>query len=653
MTPQQLKQQALDILRQRYARQRDDVTAIDERLGEYFDHILAHSGTTAGDADDLHNVYEVLGAVRFLRLMRTYDFNDKKVRQVIRLREGEWQQDDGGQWRHLSGGLPQPSTHGTQVFRWQPFQVFVLAYVFGFQAWINTNMTDAGPMGMLDTERMRDGYIEDLRRLITDFTYFGSRKSDKTGLSAYIQVIFFLMEDYNAEAYCCANSADQSKLLFRRTKLMLQELNVDEQWRLTETVCDWRPRYKNVRDSSIRPLSAGGKTKDGMYAQLCCPDEYGSAAYTNGKSDMKMLVDVIQSSMGPRREPLTFTTTTAGRIQQGPFIEKLASMHKMLEMEIAADTDPATTTLQTDRIGCLLLEPDEWERDDDYLMTAVNVRRKVNPMLGIIAQYSFYDDEIAKARLSGDIDEVKTKLFNVYSSAKAVDWVKPERIRQLQGERRIEQCTLADGWEVYDGMDFSQGNDIHAQTYLAERWIAEDQCEFFADMDAWISEKTLRESSIRDLYELWIEQGWLRVSEGDVFQPNLPVKRIRELDDLGISFVGFGYDPHLSKEPINELKAWLQSIGLDADKIVIPISQTLGAFNPAVDRLTYLLNGNDIKFEFSASPLWPWQFGNAVLEVDNRMGNRKPVKRHPGSDACKVDNVQCLCECFLLEEMLG
>ena len=106
--------------------------------------------------------------------------------------------------------------------------------------------------------------IYDLRRLCTDFTFFAPRKTDKTGLSAFIQIVFFLLEDNNSESYCCANSNDQAKLLYRRTKLMLQQLDDGHRWRMTETVCDWRPQFKSVRDSSIRPLSAGGKTKDGI-----------------------------------------------------------------------------------------------------------------------------------------------------------------------------------------------------------------------------------------------------------------------------------------------------------------------------------------------------------------------------------------------------
>ena len=49
---------------------------------------------------------------------------------------------------------------------------------------------------------------------------------------------------------------------------------------------------------------------------------------------MLSLVNVITSSMGPRREPMTFVTTTAGCINQGPFIEKLDALHRILEKEL-------------------------------------------------------------------------------------------------------------------------------------------------------------------------------------------------------------------------------------------------------------------------------------------------------------------------------
>jgi hypothetical protein len=76
---------------------------------------------------------------------------------------------------------------------------------------------------------------------------------------------------------------------------MLQQLDDGHRIRMTETICDWRPQYKHIRDTMIKPLTAGSRTKDGLFSSLCCADEYGSAAWTKGKSDMKMLIDVVQS----------------------------------------------------------------------------------------------------------------------------------------------------------------------------------------------------------------------------------------------------------------------------------------------------------------------------------------------------------------------
>jgi hypothetical protein len=91
---QEEKQHAHEILT---ARLTDDVQlalkAIDPRLKDYF--------TGIADNPELHNGYEILCAVKFLRLLRTYEFNEKKVKQIIQLREGEWAQDERGRWRHV------------------------------------------------------------------------------------------------------------------------------------------------------------------------------------------------------------------------------------------------------------------------------------------------------------------------------------------------------------------------------------------------------------------------------------------------------------------------------------------------------------------------------------------------------------------------
>lgn len=655
-TEQEQKQKAIDILRAELPRHEQTLRELDPRLHEYIEDVATHSSAREDDDDDVHNLYEVLGAVRFLRLLDTYPFNRRKFQTVVKLREGGWEQ-DGKTWRHVGGGLKCPGTTGPQYYRWQPFQVFVLASVFGFMAWVDTQMEAGTKTNLLPTERERNGKIWDYRRLCTDFTYFAPRKTDKTGLAAFIQVVFFFFEDTNAECYCCANSSSQSSLLFSRTRQLISQLDAGERIRSTQTVIDWREAYKGIRDSSVRPLSAGGKTKDGMFAQLCCADEFGSAPYTNGKSDMLGLVNVIQSSMGPRREPLTFTTTTAGTITSGPFIEKLSALHTSLLRELDYAQGEAVPTFEDDRRLCLCLEPDEWECEEEVILNKKSLRRKVNPMLGLIVQHASYDGWISEARDDQTkMPELIAKYFNHYVTGKVKEWVKSDKIRPLQEARRIEDCKYADGWQTFVGLDFSHGDDLFAVTYLSidMRPSSQMSARFFADMEAWVLEDTMMKSPNRQLYEMWVAQGWLKVCPGQVFDSAYAIAELAKKNEAGVNMVMFGFDPAQNRQPINSLKAWLQTLGIDARTIqamVVPVSQGAMTQNPLISELEVMILEREPWIRFSNNPMWPWEFGNAAVEI-GKNDLRRLTKGGPVASA-KMDNVAALLDalyCFDLSE---
>ena len=651
----QKKQEAIDLLTKRYRGLEQRTEDIDMRLRLYFEDLLEHSSAKEDDPNDWHGIYELLGAAKFLRMLDTYNFNVKKVQTVIRLREGEWVP-VGKTWKHLSGGLKCPGMGGGQVYRWENFQVFILASIYGFYTWINTQVESGTKSELLRTERERDGWIWDYRRMCTDFTLTGSRKIDKTGLGGFIGAEFMVFEDYNMEGFCCANSEDQAKIIFRRIKYLLQGMNEENRFRLTESIAAWNDKYNEISTASIRPMTAGGKFKDGWFAQLCLKDEYGSAPYSKGKSDMKRLVDVIESSMGPRREPLSITMTSAGRITDGPFIQILDGLHAMLEREVFIDSGKVMPVLTDDRTLTLLLEPDAWQRDEHYLLTNRTVRRKVNPMLGKIVQHQFYEDQIAKAERDGDPGEVIAKLFNVYSSGKVTKWITGDRIRPLQVQKRITDCHYKDGWRVFVGLDFSLGDDLYAMVTLGVNYTPSDTMRgrFFADAVAWVLEKTMKESPNRPLYEEWVRQGWLYVCPGEVFDSMLSINQLAAIDDrqdIDIRF--FGYDPAQSVQPINQLKAWLQTILQKKNsqataedisnviqQMVVPVSQTALMQNPRIAELESMILDKEPWIEFSMSPLWPWCFGNCAAEVSSS-DLRRIVKGGP-QPTHKIDLVHAL-----------
>ena len=680
------KQRDIDLLRRRYTKDmRERLMAVDYRLASYFDDLTANVSVIFGDEQDRHNRWEVLCGCKFLRMFDTYAFNAKFVRFVILFREGQWER-TGKTWRYISGGLKLPSTSGAKVYRWQPFQIFVLASVFGFMAWFNTHVEEGTKPELLSSERERDGMIWDFRRLIHEFIMYGPRKIDKTGLSAYIQVIFFLFGDFNSEIYSLAMTQEQSKILFDRSKFMLNQLSKDkdgnDRFRLTAKIVEWKARYqKDIRNSKIMPLTSGGKAPDGTNTELLDWDELGSSPYINGKSDMLAHINVCQSSMGQRRQPLTFGTTTAGTITSGPFIEKLDVLHRTLLLEHQYDDGTLEPTLSRDGTMCLLLEPDEWEREDEqYLLTSHALRRKINPMLGLVVQYDFYEREMDEARNEGGqkFAECISKLFNVYSSGRVTGWIKGDRIRLLQRPKRIEECRYDMGWRVFVGMDFSHGDDLFAMSFLAGRWGPGESMEgrLFADMRAWILEETLRTSPNRPLYEQWIAGGYLRVCPGEVFDSIYAINELVSIMYGGldpqalpqnaepvINFIRFGYDPAQNRNPINQLKAWLQTlfsqrgdlstkdIAQLIERMVIAVSQTAFTMNPLIAHLEDLIKDKEVVLEFSDNPMWPWQFGNCAVEVTST-NLRRIIKGGP-RPTHKIDNILALLDalaCFDLNE---
>ena len=638
------------MLRKRLAGKEQRLREVDDRLWEYFNDCATRVSTEFGDPNDQHSMWELLCAAKFLRMLDTYDFNAKRVRFFMALREGKWER-QGKAWRYVSGGLKLPATIGAKVYRWQPFQVFVLSTVFGFYTWFNTEVEAGTKYDMLPTEQERDdGWIWDFRRMVSEFIMYGPRKIDKTGLSAFIQLVFFMFMDFNSEIYSLGMAEYQSKILYDRTKFMLRQLSDaggNQRFRMTEKQTNWAARYqKDQHNSKIVPLTAGGKAPDGTNTELLNWDELGSSPYTNGKSDMQNHINVCQSSMGQRRQPLTFGTTTAGTITSGPFIEKLETIHNYLLMELEYERGTATPTLSGDRQMCLLLEPDEYEKSNEqYILTSHALRRKINPMLGIVVQTQFYEDEMEKARNEGNqkLAECISKLFNVYQGSRVEKWITGDDMKHLQVEKRIDQCTAKDGWVVFTGLDFSLGGDWSGTGWLACRKHPSGRgTEFFADCDVWISEEEYEKSPLHPLYEQWVKAGWMHLSQGKTFQSELFIGRLDELIKKGCQFMYFGYDKYKSKVPITVLKAYMQaSLGIaNPEPYVQVVSQLNSEFNGPTEDLYNTMFAPQPFISYSNSPLWPFCFSNAALEVDSRE-NKRPVKANQ-SASCKIDPIQCI-----------
>ena len=626
------------------------LNSIDTRLLTYIDDAISNNASHA-------NLMELLGIRKEMRLLDSYDIDPERVKRSLRAIEGQWQ---GG--RHVKGGLRFSTPRGSQHVRLMPFQAWLIFEIYAFKVDVPMEREYHDGDMLLPTEWVRDGWVWDTRRLTQEAHWFLTRKSGKTELGGAVDFteVGFL-GDVNGQALICTNSSEQSQIAYKAIREFAMQVDPTcsnrmggKYFRMTRNGLNWQPGHP--MKGEIKCMAAGKTSKDGLYASVVHADEHGQAGYVNAHSDMQAAVDTCWGSTGPRREKLLLHTTTAGRIKEGPYKTKLEQVEASLMSEMQYPLGQPRRT--PDDYWCaFLLQLDKWELTDDLTkLDDPELFKKVNRSIGTTVQPTYYRERLHEAA-TGTEDtkqEVLTKDFNMWQTAHIQEWIKPDVVRALQNDKTIDAYTGAGGWVIFTGLDFSQGDDLHTAGYLAARKHHSGHgYELFADFDAWIKQDVLEKSSIRPLYEEWIAKGWLHVSPGAVFQPSLFVTRFDELLQKGCQFQYFGYDPYQSKDPINTLKAYLQEKGVtQPDKYVIPVSQRNAWFNAPTDDLARAIKSPIPYITFSANPMWPWLFGNTVLSIDGKggasadmdLGNKKPVKRNPGSDSCKVDPIQCIIE---------
>ena len=616
------------------------LNSIDTRLLTYIEDAISNNASHA-------NLYELLGIRKELRLMDSYPLDPERVKRSLRAIEGQW-----ANGRHVKGGLRFDTPRGNMHVRLMPYQVWCVFGIYAFKVDVPMERTYHDGDQLLPTEWVRDGEVWDTRRLTQECHLFQTRKSGKTELGAALDIIeACFLGPVNAQVLICSPSAEISQTAYKAIKDFAEQIDPTcvnrmggKYFKVNAKGMKWQPGQP--MKGEIKCMAAGKTPKDSLYASVVHADEHGQPGYVNGHCDMQAAVETCWGSTGPRREKLLLHTTTAGNVKDGPYKLKLEeSVEPSLLQEIKYPLGEPHRTAE-DKWFAFLLRLDPWEITDDLSkLDDTEIFRKVNRSIGTTVQPTYYRERLHEAA-TGTEDtkqEVLTKDFNMWQGSSVVEWIKAEQIRPLQRDMRIDQCTARDGWVIFTGLDFSQGDDLHTAAYLAARKHPSGRgTEFFADCDCWVKESTAEKSSIRPLYERWREDGWLHYSPGQVFEPSLYTLRLDELFKKGCQFMYWGYDKYKSKDPVNTLKSFLQSEMKVAnpDPYIQVVSQLNSEFDGPTDDLYKAMFATVPYISFSMNPLWPFCFGNAVLEIDGR-DNKRPVKRSQ-TDSCKVDPVQAI-----------
>ena len=528
-----------------YRRFREALVETDPRIGEYVLGCITHP--------EAHNLYELLGVKRFFYLLAKYEWRPKPVRRFFRLYEA----------------LKFSGLDRRQRYKLTPVQAFIFANIFGF-------------------------YGADGLRLIRYVILFVPRKFSKTTSVASLAINDMLFGDNNAQAYIGANSYKQAKICFDEIRNIMRDLDPGSRHMQVNREQIF---FKDIgRDSLIACLTANAKTQDGLNASLAILDEYAQARDTAGKSGSD-LKNVLTSSMGARKEPLTVICTTASEVVDGPFARELEGVMQVLRGE-----------LEDDSIFAALFLPDVDDEEGDPATW-----RKVQPHLGVTVRSNFYEQEWKKAQLSADnMMTFRTKLLNIFAVSERSAWIsakvasdasRPFTLRDF-GKRPPAMCAL----------DLSESDDFSAVTFgiyqQAER-------SFWFYTRYFFPEGALAGHPNERLYRIWAEQGHLTLTKGDVIDYKAIVDCVLEANK-DVQLLGIGYDPWKSQEVINMLAA------AGAKNVLRPVKQTYGYFTAPVESFEHGIKTGHVFL--NANPINAFCFGNAILDEDN-LENKKPIKR--------------------------
>ena len=546
------------------------------------------------DNPDARNLYEILGVLRFLTFMRRYVFRWDKVKRFAAFQES----------------LKFDGPKGRQSYRLTPIQYFQFAWIMGFYSWKETGPAAPGDTLITETRRIRDGKAEQLLRLTRRAILFLPRKFSKTTSMSSLAVFDLLAGDDNAQAYTAANSYKQAKICFDEISKVLLPLNPDKRYfKTTRETVKWKQGNGFGKFSFIECLSGGADSKDGLNASLVIFDEYAAAKYTKDHSEGAELLQVLESSMGTRLEPLTVIITTASRVPDGPFYVELENAMAVLRGEISKDN-----------LFASLFMPDAWDTADSYGDPAL--WHKVNPHIGTTVYESFYRDFWDDAQNDAEkMLEFKSKLLNVFTAASVQAWISADEIRKLQ--RKFTPMEMVDRPETMVALDLSVYDDFSAVAFAS---YIRDEAKFYVFIKFYIPEDTLNNHPNARLYQEWVAGGHMEVCPGKIISADMIVTDILNYNEY-LKIIKIGYDSYKSQEVINSLRAAIASEGGDPDNVLRAVPQTYGAFTSPVESFEIAVHDAEPRIVFNDNPIIPYCFDNCYLDEDTRTGNRKPLKR--------------------------
>jgi phage terminase large subunit-like protein len=468
-----------------------------------------------------------------------FTFDEKKADKAVRFFEqlNHWK----GEWA------------GTQI-KLEPHQVFYIGQLFG---WVN-----------------EDGF----RRFRTSFKEV-ARKNAKTTECAGKALYHLVMEkEAGAQVYFAATKEDQARIGFKDVQKIAEKSALKSMVKvMTKSVI--------YSDGFIKPLGSDSNTQDGFDPSWGVIDEYHAH-----KTDE--MLNVLESGMGARRQPVIDVITTAGFNKDYPCFSALRKTAIDILKGIKTDESLLAMIFELD-------EGDDWHDQSTWI--------KSNPNLGVSVKPEFLQARFLQATNEGGTKEVdfRTKNLNQWTDS-ADTWIPDDKFMECSDP--LPDLT---GRNCYLALDLADTDDMNS----VSAFFPGDPN--FTIVKYYIPEDTIQEriKAGADHYR-WKQQGWLNVTPGNVTDYDFILKEITDMADK-YRVIKLGYDPWKAQQ----IAIKIQDNGIKVEEVRQGIP-SMGAATANIERLIL-----SKKLIHGGNPILRWNNANIVLIKDSN-GNIKMDKGH-------------------------
>lgn len=471
----------------------------------------------------------------------------------------------------------------------EPWQVFILTTAFG---WVNAE----------GHRRFRRVYIE------------VPRGNGKSALSSGVGLYMLLADgEGGAECYSLATTRQQARIVFGDAQSMARA-NKGLQARFGAAVTAHNIHVLKTA-SKFEALSAEGSTLDGLNTHIGIIDELHA-------HKTRAVYDVVETSIGKRKQSMLWVITTAGSDRAGICYEVRGYVAQILN----------DTLIRHDGMGYKVegnAAQDEtqfgivYTLDDEDDWTTEAALQKANPNWNVSVMPEILIPLQQKAiQMPSAMNNFLTKHLDIWVNA-SVAWMDMRAWDKCADPNlSIDQF---EGEECHVGLDLATRSDIAAKLLVFQREI--DGKPHFYVFGRYFLPEAAVEDGRNSQYSGWSRSGHITTTPGNVTDYNVVADDIRQ-DASRFRVVEIGFDNWNASHLANIL----QDEGLE----MVEMRQGAKTLSEPMKYLEELVL--DGRLHHDGNPALTWMVSNTLAKRDEN-DNIRPVKER---DENKIDGVVAL-----------